>query len=108
MAHLPPEELEAYLARPLTTGRAHAPMDPNDLRHELELVRARGFAINLAQNQPDVSAVGAPIFDDEDHAIAAITISAPPERLPEATCLKLGPVVSDAARRITLGMRLRR
>jgi IclR family acetate operon transcriptional repressor len=108
MAHLPPAELEAYLARPMTAGRARAPIDPKALREELGLVRARGFAINLAQNQPDVSAVGAPIFGAEEHAIAAITISAPPERLPEATCLALGPVVSDAARRITLGMRLRR
>ncbi|MFI4975252.1 MAG: IclR family transcriptional regulator [Caulobacterales bacterium] len=108
MAHLKPDELAAYLARPMTTGSTHAPIDPDDLRRELDMVRAWGFAVNLAQNQPDVSAVGAPIFDEQDNAIGAITISAPPERLVEAACMDLGPVVSDAARRITLGMRLRR
>ena len=107
MAHLPQAELDTYLARPMTTGRTRTPVDPKALRDELHLVRERGFGINLAQNQPDVSAVGAPIFDAEEHPIAAITISAPSERLPEATCHVLGPVVSDAARRITMGMRLR-
>lgn len=108
LAHLAPVELEAYLSRPLTSGRTREPIDIDELRAELAQVRTRGFAINLAQNQPDVSAVGAPIFDEREHALGAVTISAPSSRLTEAVCLKLGPLVSDAARRITLGMRLRR
>jgi DNA-binding IclR family transcriptional regulator len=43
-----------------------------------------------------------------DRPIAAITISAPSERMPEKLCLARGELVSDAARRISLGLRLPR
>ena len=108
LANLPASEIEAYLRHPMTTGRTHMAVDPQELRRELELIRSRGFAVNLAQNQPNVSAIGAAVLDEHNQAIGAVTISAPSDRLSEATCLELGPAVSDAARRITLGMRLRR
>ena len=96
------------MQRPMTSGRARTPVDPADLRQELTLVRERGFAVNLGQNQPNVSAVGASIFDEHDYPIGAITISAPSDRLDAALSLELGPVVADAARRITMGMRIGR
>lgn len=108
LANLPAKDLDAYLQRPMTTGRTRAPVDPANLRRELEGVRARGFAVNLGQNQPNVSAVGAPIFDEHNIPIGAITISAPEDRLTDALSQEFGPAVADAARRITLGMRLRR
>jgi IclR family acetate operon transcriptional repressor len=108
LANLPVAELKVYLERPLTSGRTRSPVDKAALCEELELVRRRGFALNLSSNQPDVNAVGAPIFDEERRPIGAITISAPAERMPEALCLENAPIIIDAARRITLGMQLRR
>ena len=108
MARLPEEEIEAYAAAlepPRPGARA---FDLEQFRAELQTVRAQGFAINLGGNQPDVHAVAGAIIGAGEKAIAAITISAPPERLPEERCLELGPLVADAARRITLGLRARR
>ncbi len=107
LAHLPRAELDAYLLQPMTTGWTRAPIDPEDMRQELDMIRTRGFATNLAQNQPNVSAVGAAIFDAREEVIGALTISAPPERLTEPGSFDFGPMVSDAARRITMGLRLR-
>lgn len=107
LAAMSPADREAFLSD-LGRGTERAPgVDVRALREELAGVAARGFAINLASNQPDVHAVGAAIIGPGGKPIGAISISAPPERLPKATCLKLGPLVADAARRINLGIRAR-
>ena len=108
MAKLEEEEIEAYAAGFEATRSDSRPLDLELLRAELQTIRDRGFALNLGSNQPDVHAVGAAIMGAGDRVIGAITISAPPERLPEERCLELGPLVADAARRITLGLRARR
>jgi IclR family acetate operon transcriptional repressor len=102
LANLPQAELASYLQR--SSGKAKA----GPLARELQQVRRRGFAINLGQNMPDANAVGAAIMGDGDRPIAAITVSAPSERMPEKLCLVRGPLVHDAARRISLGLRLPR
>ncbi|HEV2366203.1 MAG TPA: IclR family transcriptional regulator [Caulobacteraceae bacterium] len=107
LANLPADERSEYLSRPLTTGRTRQPVDLATLESELALVRERGFALNLSSNQPDVNAVGAAIFDPAQRPIGAITVSAPAARMTEAVCLANGPIVADAARRITMGLRLR-
>lgn len=100
LANLPQAELESYLRR---CGAKAGP-----LVREFQQVHRRGFAINLGQNLPDANAVGAAIMGDGDRPIAAITVSAPSERMPEKLCLVRGPLVHDAARRISLGLRLPR
>jgi IclR family acetate operon transcriptional repressor len=108
MARLADDEIEAYSVA-LESPRPGSPsFDLEQFRAELRTVRERGFAINLGNNQPDVHAVAGAIIGAGERAIAAITISAPPERLPLERCLELGPLVADAARRIALGLRARR
>jgi IclR family acetate operon transcriptional repressor len=107
LAHLPQAELEAYLVEKLsreTAGKAKT----QSLLKELRWVRKRGFAVNLGQNVPDANAAGAAILGENDRPIAAITISAPSERMPEKLCLIYGELVNDAARRISLGLRIPR
>jgi IclR family transcriptional regulator, acetate operon repressor len=106
LASLPPGELAAYLE--ILRSRADlGAMDPAELLTELETVRAQGFAVNLGSNQPDVHAVAAAILDD-GRPVAAVTVSAPPERLTEAVCERIGPLVVDAARRVSVGLRASR
>jgi IclR family acetate operon transcriptional repressor len=108
MAKLGDEEIAAYAAALEAPRPGSPPFDIEQFQAELRTVRERGFAINLAGNQPDVHAVAGAIIGAGEKAIAAITISSPPERLPLERCLELGPLVADAARRITLGLRARR
>jgi IclR family acetate operon transcriptional repressor len=106
LAHLSKPEIDAYLKGLSSTAR-FAPLRPKIFLAELALVRERGFAMNLRENQPGVNAVGSAIFEANRHPIAAITVSAPSERMPPALCATRGALVSDAARRITMGLGLR-
>lgn len=54
--------------------------DAKQLRHEIELVRARGYALVRDTNSPGASGIAAPIFDAHGVAIAALNISAPTSR----------------------------
>jgi IclR family acetate operon transcriptional repressor len=96
--------LEVLRAR---SGQGGMP-DYEVFMRELAEVRRSGFAINLAGNQPDVHAVAAPILDGSGYPVAAITVSSVPERLPKATCIRIAPLVIDAARRIGVGLRAAR
>lgn len=105
LSRLPDTDLEACLeVLRVRSGRDGMPQY-EALVAELDEVRRQGFAINLAGNQPDVHAVAAPILDGSGYPVAAVTVSSVPERLTKATCLKIAPLVVDAARRIGVGLR---
>jgi DNA-binding IclR family transcriptional regulator len=73
---LPDEPLEHLTDRTTTTISA--------LERELEDIKARGYASNFGESEPDVHAVAVPIVDGRGVTRAAITVSAPPSRLGEA------------------------
>jgi IclR family acetate operon transcriptional repressor len=106
LSHLPQPERDAYLAAREETSPTHR-KSQRALVEELTLAKKRGFAVNLGENLPGISAVGSPILDANQYPIAAITISAPSERMPASTIAARGKLVCDAARRITLGLGLR-
>jgi len=97
-------ELEDYLARPLRRVTALTETDPERLRAELDETRRRGFAVTFQTNWPGENGVGAAIRDSQGKPFAAISISAPVERVDEAKCLELGELLMGAARRISLGL----
>lgn len=51
-----------------------------DLLAELELVRARRYATNFGESEPEVSAVGVVLRDRHDRAQAALSVTAPRTR----------------------------
>ena len=67
-AHLPEQELKAFLAPVgLTNTR--------ELSRELEIVRRRGYALDNEENEPGVACIGAPILDCAGIPIAAVSVS---------------------------------
>lgn len=104
LAALPIEELDRYLEKPLSTRTARTIVEPEALAEELRLARTLGYATTFGGNVEDVHAVGAAIFDAAGVANAAISISAPSERMTPALVDEVGPFVADAARRISLGV----
>jgi len=107
LAYQTREEQNAYFGELSSKARKRSTIGLKDIRDELALIRQRGYSVNLGQNLPNVNAVGAAIFGARNIPIAAITVSAPSERMPRARCESYGPLVNDAARRISLGMGLR-
>ena len=104
LAMLPEAELETYLAAPLRRVTNRTVTDPDLLRAELQRVRDRGFATSFRSNWPDENGVGAAIRNSRGEPFAAISVSAPVERVSEAECEAMGDLLVDAARRISLGL----
>jgi len=55
--------------------------DEVELKMELDLTRARGYAVDMEETTLEGCCFGAPILADGDHAVAAISISLPKLRL---------------------------
>lgn len=64
----------------------------------LDSTRERGYSVDREENERGVYCVGAPIFDDADHVIAAISVSVPAERFDGDREREIGKLVADAAR----------
>jgi IclR family acetate operon transcriptional repressor len=104
LAHFTEAELDHYLEAPLQRPTRQTLADPEALRAELAVVRERGFATSFRENWPNENGVGAAIRDSRGHPTAAISISAPIERVGEQQCVEWGPLLTAAASRISLGL----
>jgi DNA-binding IclR family transcriptional regulator len=76
-----------------------------DLLAELELVRARGYATNNGESEPDVSAVGAVLCDPSGRPQAAIAATAPKSRADGTWMRKAGEMAAAVANRYNLRSR---
>lgn len=75
--------------------------DPVRLAAELTAIRARGFAIDDEERNRGMRCIAAAIFDENGEAVAGLSISGPSGRMSVERVAELGPVVADAAARIT-------
>jgi sugar lactone lactonase YvrE/DNA-binding IclR family transcriptional regulator len=73
----------------------------DDLDHQLNLIRARGYALSIDEQHEGVSAVAAPILDHRAEPLGAIGIVGPSFRLSPDQLHALGRDVIEAARRIS-------
>ena len=60
-------------------------------------VRRRGYAHSIAEREPGVASVSAPVHGATGTVIAALSVSGPVERLGPSQALRLGPLVISAA-----------
>jgi DNA-binding IclR family transcriptional regulator len=66
-------------------------------RAELAAARARGFAIDDCENEPEIRCVGAAVFDHRGQPTAAVSVAGPASRISRERAESLGPVVVTAA-----------
>lgn len=107
LARMSAQELDAFLARPLLGQTPTTIVDPDELRADLNEVRRLGYATSNGGLVADVNAIGAAILDLAGRPVAALSISAPADRLTPESVSTYGALVSDAARRVSLGVRTR-
>jgi DNA-binding IclR family transcriptional regulator len=72
---LPSDKLDAFTLWSIT--------DPGDYLRRLRQVREQGYALDRGETFPDVTGLGAPIFDHNGHVVAAAVIVAPTHRVPD-------------------------
>jgi DNA-binding IclR family transcriptional regulator len=68
---------------------------------ELASVRSAGFALDCSEEIEGLHCVGAPIFNQRGHPIAALWVTGPSFRFPKANLTNIGKQVADAAARIS-------
>jgi IclR family acetate operon transcriptional repressor len=71
------------------------------LARQLEQVRDRGFSIDIEENVEGVRCVGAPVFDEDGIARAAVVLQAPSVRMHKERIDELGPAVAETAKRVS-------
>ena len=74
--------------------------DPGELRRRLSLIRRRGFEISNGEMFPETCAIGAPIFDQNNAAVAVLSIGAPRTRVTAKNKDRLAKIVVEGARAI--------
>lgn len=75
-------------------------IEAGDLDQQLNIIKARGYAIAIGEQHDDVSAVAAAILDHRARPLAAIGIVGPSYRLSTETLHSYGREVIEASRRI--------
>jgi DNA-binding IclR family transcriptional regulator len=85
----PPSPLQALTERTIT--------DSDALSDEIDEVRRRGWAIARSELEAGMCGVAAPVFGPGGHCVAALNITGPDYRLPEATLRELGQTCRAAA-----------
>ena len=80
--------------------------DPAQLDQQLFTIRRRGWADSVAEREPGVASVSAPIFGPDGSMLAVISISGPASRLGRFRATRYAGAVVEAAREVeeTLGV----
>ena len=96
-----PEVVKKMLAQPLRAYTNGTLTNANALLKDLAATRERGYSVNHSEFRSDVVGIGAPIRNHEGKVIAAIGVSGPAYRLTPSVARRLGPVVVEAAAKIS-------
>ena len=74
LAHLDPNTWDYLLGNDLPRQTASTITDPNQLKKQLRKIKSDGIAFDMGEFDPDVRAMGAPIFNAEGIPVAAVVI----------------------------------
>lgn len=106
LAFLEPDEIETILkSSPLPRYTERTMTDPDTLRRQLEVIRARGYAMSEGEVDAGVRGVAAPIFDTNKRVVAGLSVAGPAFRIDDAVLPDVIRAVQEAANRISLRLR---
>lgn len=98
LAELSDAEVEGIFPEPMLQGLTRtSPVRRVDLLADLELVRARGYATNFGESEPDVSAVAVVLRNASRRAMASLSVTAPLARVDDEWTRETGRVAIDIA-----------
>jgi DNA-binding IclR family transcriptional regulator len=91
---------KVFLAWGTEQDRATLAADEGRLPQQVATTRRRGWADSVAEREPGVASVSAPIFGPHDALLAAVSVSGPASRLGQLRAKRYAPAVLEAAREI--------
>jgi IclR family transcriptional regulator, KDG regulon repressor len=82
LAYMPETDAETIIQDVSSDRRTHNTItDPFELRQHLEMIRAKGYAIDDEENEEGVRCVAAPIRNEIGEVVAAMSVSGPATRV---------------------------
>ena len=105
LAHLPPAEAQAYLARPLLERTGRTLIDRTELERQLRQIRRSGYALETGENEDGAMCIGAPILDAWDYPRVAISLTVPVARMSPDRAMQAGKRLAAAASSISRRLR---
>ncbi len=101
-ATLSDDEIETILkVKGLPRITEHTITAPETMRASLRVIRQRGFSFDDEEHLPGTRCVAAPIYDEHEEPLGAISVAGPSARLPDERIRQLGPLVARIAEEIT-------
>lgn len=97
LAHLPAPDVDEILAGPLHSLTDHTLTRPADVRHQLDEIRARGYAADKDEAVAGVSCLAAPVFDHAGSVVGAVSVAGTDHRLHVEDVALVRLVTSGAA-----------
>ena len=82
LAHLPAEEVDAYLAVPAEPVTPNTLVDPAAIRERIDAVRNLGYAWGYEEGVDGINSLAAPIIGPDGAVVAAIHVHGPAYRFP--------------------------
>ncbi len=109
LAFLPPDAIEEIIASiKFHRYTAKTICSREDLLKSLERVRRRGYAIDEEEIELGVRCIGAPIFDENQMPIAALSVSAPTGRIRAQNALAIAQQLLLCCAEISASLRMQR
>jgi DNA-binding IclR family transcriptional regulator len=107
LAFQPPEVIEQIVSKIRFVRFTHKTITSKEtLLKALERVRRRGYAIDDQEIEVGVRCIGAPIFNERHHAIAAVSVSGPASRITAPTMPEVAEHLLRCCRDISLSLGL--
>ena len=100
LAFLPKEQREEYAGRQLEPFTENTITDKDVLLRELDITRARGYAIDDMEHEFGVRCVAMPILNRQGTVEAAVSISGPSPRFSDERIPELAEMLQKTIRRI--------
>ncbi|TQM10076.1 IclR family transcriptional regulator [Pseudonocardia kunmingensis] len=105
LAGLPDREAATLLgAGPLPARTAHTLTDPGAVRAAVAQVDAHGYVVEDEEYEPDVRSIAAPVVDGTGAVVGAVAVSGLTFVLSRDSADVLGPLVRDAAARLSAAL----
>lgn len=76
-------DLSKYRDKPIEKFTSHTVDNWDDLVKQLEKIRQQGYAVDDEELEDGLTCIGAPIFNRDNQAVAAISLSGPTSRMKE-------------------------
>ncbi|CRK85053.1 IclR family transcriptional regulator [Neobacillus massiliamazoniensis] len=103
LAHLPLNEIVDVIDKyGLPKHTEQTITDKDTFFKELGKIRNEGIGREVEENEPGVSCIAAPIFDNMKKITAAVSISGPSIRMTEERLAEIRPIIMDIGKKISM------